>query len=312
MANYAFGIDVGGTTVKLGLFTAEGELLDKWEIPTRTQDHGKNVLPDIAEAVRGKAKEKGFSFEDVKGVGIAVPGPVLDDGSCTVCVNLGWGHVEVSKDLSAMLDGVRVEVANDAGAAGFGEMWKGGGRGCSNVVMVTLGTGVGGGVVVNGQNVSGAHGSAAEIGHMQVSWDETDVCNCGKKGCLEQYTSANGIVRVARRALKTNRIPTCLKDDENLSAKLIFDAAKEGDEFAMGQVEEFGKVLGRALAAIATVVDPEVFVIGGGVSRAGHIVTDVVRKYYIPAAFQGCRDTGFKLAELGNDAGIYGAVKLVL
>ena len=312
MAKYAFGVDVGGTTVKLGLFTAEGEVLDKWEIPTRTENHGEAILPDIAAAVKAKAVEKNIESEDVLGVGIDVPGPVLEDGSVSVCVNLGWEKVDVAKDLSALLNGAKVKVANDANAAGLGEMWKGGGRGYKNVVMVTLGTGVGGGVVIDGQIVPGSHGAGAEIGHMQVSLEETDVCNCGKTGCLEQFTAANGIVRVAKRDLKSNTLPTKLVDNAELSAKLIFDAAKEGDAFALEQVDKFGQVLGRALASIACVVDPEVFVIGGGVSKAGTIVTDAVEKYYGPAAFQACRAAAFKLAELGNDAGIYGAVKMVL
>ena len=299
MAKYAFGVDVGGTTVKLGLFTAEGELLDKWEIPTRTENHGEAVLPDIAASVKEKAQEKGISWDDIAGVGIDVPGPVLEDGSVSVCVNLGWGRVEVSNDLSALLNGTTVKVANDANAAALGEMWKGGGRGYNSIVMVTLGTGVGGGVVIDGKIVPGSHGAGAEIGHMQVSLEETDVCNCGKTGCLEQFTAANGIVRVARRDLKTNTLPTKLADNADLSAKLLFDAAKEGDAFALDQVDKFGQVLGRALAAIACVVDPDAFVIGGGVSNG-------------PAVFQACRTTAFKLAELGNDAGIYGAVKMVL
>ncbi len=311
MAQYAFGIDLGGTTVKCGLFDGEN-LVEKWEIPTRTEENGRYILSDIAETILAKLTEKGIDKAKVKGVGIDVPGPVLANGIVSVCVNLGWGVVDVRSKLMDLLGGIEVEVGNDANVAALGEQWKGGGRGYQDMVMVTLGTGVGGGVILGGKILAGAHGAGGEIGHIKVRDDEEDVCGCGKKGCLEQYTSANGIVRVARKALAKNRKKTVLVNDETLTAKLIFDAAKEGDEVALAQVEQMGKTLGEAIAAITAVVDPEVIVIGGGVSRAGSIITDVVSKYYTPAAFQGCRSVVFKLAELGNDAGMYGAVQMVL
>ncbi len=311
-AEYAFGIDLGGTTVKCGLFNSKGELLESWEIPTRTEDNGRNVLPDIAKTIRDKVKEKKLKKGDIEGVGIDVPGPVLDGGIVNQCVNLGWGVVNVKDDLSEMLDGIRVEVGNDANVAALGEAWKGGGKGYSSIIMVTLGTGVGGGVIVNGKIVSGSHGAGGEIGHMTVNYDEEDTCGCGKKGCLEQYVSANGITRVAHKRLAKNKKQTVLVNDDTLSSKKIFDAAKEGDEVALALVDEFGKTLGRALASIAVVVDPECFVIGGGVSKAGQIVLDAITKYYAPNTFHACRTTIFKLAELGNDAGMYGAVKMIV
>ncbi len=314
MANtqYAFGIDVGGTTVKEGLFSVEGELLESWEIKTRSEDNGRNVLPDIAASILAKMEEKKIATEDVVGVGIGVPGPVLPGGVVNGCVNLGWGVVNVADDLSKALGGVRVEVGNDANVAALGEQWKGAGQGYDDMLMVTLGTGVGGGLILNVRIWGGKHGAGAEIGHIQIEKNETDVCGCGKKGCLEQYTSANGITRVAHKYMKKVNKQTILKDDDTLNAKKIFDAAKEGDEVALKLVDSLGERLGGALAAIAAVVDPEAFVIGGGVSKAGTILTDAIEKYYGPAAFHACRTAVIKLATLGNDAGMYGAVRMVL
>ncbi len=309
---YAFGIDVGGTTIKHGLFNGKGELLESWEIPTRTEENGKNILPDIAASIRGKMKEKSITAADVKGVGIGVPGPVLEGGIVNSCVNLGWGVVDVQEELSKALEGIPVEVGNDANVAALGECWKGAGRGYKNMIMVTLGTGVGGGVIINGRILPGSHGAGGEIGHITVNKHEEDACNCGKKGCLEQYASATGVVRMAKRYLAKSKKTTVLKDDETLSAKTVFDAAKANDAAALDVVEQFGERLGTALAAINCVVDPEVVVIGGGVSKAGQIILDVVQKYYIPAAFNACRNCLFKLAELGNEAGMYGAVRMVL
>lgn len=312
MKKYAFGIDVGGTTVKCGLFLTTGDMVESWEIPTRTEDNGKNILPDIAKAVKGKMKSRHIDPYDVEGVGIGVPGPVLENGIVNVAVNLHWGVFNIEDTLSGLLDGIHVEAGNDANVAALGEAWKGGGRGFRNVVMVTLGTGVGGAIIVNGRIIPGAHGSAGEIGHMQMVDDEEDQCNCGKHGCLEQYASANGITRVAHRYLKKYKKVTVLKDDESLSSKMIFDAAKAGDACALDLVEYMCSMLGKALAHVAAVVDPECFVIGGGVCKAGPIVTDNIEKYYREYVFHGSREAVFKLAELGNEAGMYGAVKMLL
>ncbi len=310
---YAFGIDVGGTTIKHGLFDAQKEeLLESWEIPTRTEENGRYILGDVAASVKAKMEERGIPASEVAGLGIGVPGPVLETGVVNQAVNLHWGVVDVREILSDALGGMKVKVGNDANVAALGEQWKGGGQGYKNVVLVTLGTGVGGGLILDGKIVSGSHGAGAEIGHMKVEAHEADACNCGKHGCLEQYASASGIVHVTRKKLAETKKATVLKDDERLSAKLIFDAAKENDAFAVDMVDAFGRKLGEALAQIAAVVDPEVFVIGGGVSRAGEIILEALEKYYVPAAFHACRTTVFKLAKLGNDAGMYGAVRMVL
>ncbi|NLJ89887.1 MAG: ROK family glucokinase [Clostridiales bacterium] len=308
---YIFGIDLGGTTVKLGLFDQEGLLLEKWEIKTRTEDNGKYIITDIASSVEGKIKEKAINKSDVLGVGIAVPGPVVNDSTVLECVNLGWGVKNVSEELGDLL-GVEVFLGNDADIAALGEMWQGGGKGYNSIFMVTLGTGVGGGLVIDGRIITGANGTAGEIGHVTVDFNEELSCNCGKKGCLEQYASATGITRLGRKLLANSSEPSKLRDFEELSAKDIFDSAKEGDKLACDLTNTFGRYLGIALAHVAQLVDPQVFVIGGGVSRAGQIIIDVCKDHYKNNVMKSIKNTEIKLAELGNDAGIYGSAKMVL
>ena len=313
MKAYAVGVDVGGTSVKLGLFSTGGELLEKWEIPTRTENGGENILPDIAEAIQAKLTERNIEPDDVEGIGIGVPGPV--DGNFTVhkCVNLGWGVFNLKEKMNELLPAVpRVAAGNDANVATLGELWRGGGKGRRSAVMVTLGTGVGGGVVVDGKIVAGINGGAGEIGHMTVEPAETVACACGKFGCLEQYASANGIVRMATGMLAQSAKPSVLRGMERFTAKDICDAARDGEEMAGEIVERFGAYLGRALSYISCTVDPDVYIIGGGMSRAGEIITETVLRYYRKYAFHVSAGTEIVLAELGNDAGIYGCAKMVL
>lgn len=311
MKKYVFGIDVGGTTVKCGLFQTDGTLLEKWEIPTRTENNGDQILPDVAKTVSDKIREKGIAKEEIAGVGIDVPGPVNEKGEIDVAVNLNWGYKDIVGELSGALGGIPVKAANDANAAALGEMWCGGGRGTRSLIMVTLGTGVGGGIIIDGKIVAGAHGAGGEIGHACVDPKETELCNCGNRGCLEQMASATGIVRLAKRYLAAYSGKTIL-DPDAISAKSVYDALKAGDEAAEAIVEEVSEYLGNALAIFACVVDPEVIVIGGGVSKAGQILIDYVKKYYRRDAFLSCKDTPIVLAELGNDAGIYGAAKMLI
>lgn len=311
---YSFGVDIGGTTVKIGLFEAEGVLLESWEIPTRKEDDGSHILPDVAKAISDKLLEKGIDDDDVRGIGLGVPGPVGTDGTIYKCVNLGWGIFNVEEELSS-LTGLTVKAGNDANVAALGEMWQGGGKGHSDVIMVTLGTGVGSGIIIEGKMAAGVNGASGEIGHMPVKdFDEEDaVCGCGKRGCLEQYTSANGIVRVSKKYLEAHpEEETVLRNIEDLTCKDIFDAAKAGDEVAVKLVDNVCKTLGRALAAVATVINTDIFVIGGGVSKAGTILTEGVEKYYREYAFHASRNTEFALATLGNNAGIYGGAGLLL
>lgn len=306
MMTYYIGVDVGGTSVKMGMFSDIGELLEKWEIPTRTEDDGVNIIPDIVDSIEEKRAARGGN---IKGIGMGIPGPVTEDGIVLKCANLGWDVFSVKNKLAGMTGVGKVKVGNDANVAALGEMWKGGGRGYDSIVMVTLGTGVGGGVILNGKILTGSRGAAGEIGHMKVEMNETEVCGCGNRGCLEQYASASGIVRLAKKNIPAG---SYLSNQENISAKKVFDGAKQSDSYCLEIVETFGRYLGIALSNVANVVDPEAFVIGGGVSAAGSMVLDVVKKYYVQNAMYALRDKEFRLAELGNDAGIYGAVRMVL
>lgn len=311
MKEYCFGIDVGGTTIKCGLFNVKGEVLDKWEIKTRTENNGIHILPDVADAIHDKIEEKKLKREEIAGVGIGVPGPVDEDGNVPMAVNLHWGYVQLTEQMEK-LTGLTVKAGNDANVAALGEMWQGGAAGYHNVVMITLGTGVGGGIIINGKIVTGSHGAGGEVGHIHVTDSIKDPCNCGNCGCLEQVASATGIVRLAKEKLDSCDTPSSLRNRKEISAKAVFDAVKAGDKVAQEIAEKFGKYLGDALGVIASVTDPEVFVIGGGVSRAGEVLLDYIKKYYQKTAFGSCKNASFALAELGNDAGIYGAAKLLL
>ena len=314
MKEYAFGIDLGGTTAKIGLFTTSGALLEKWEVPTDTSNAGEHILENLAAAVLGKMKEQSIDPEQVEGVGIGVPGPVQNASVVPiVCANLGgWGEQNVSARLSGLLDGLKVLVGNDANVAALGEIWMGAAKGCSSAVMVTLGTGVGGGVIVNNHVIDGTHGAGGEIGHITVNRHETAVCGCGKKGCLEQYSSATGVVRCMKKLLDENPDTPCVLRGTDFVAKDVFDAARSGDALAAREVDEMADTLGMALASIAATVDPEAFLVGGGVSRAGEVLFAPLTRHFKEYAFRSCRETPIKQASLGNDAGIYGAVRLIV
>ena len=312
MKTYAIGVDIGGTTVKTGIFDKNGRLADHWEIPTRTEDGGVNILPDIADAIMKRLDSCQICRSDIEGLGIGVPGPVDSEGSVLRCVNLGWDIFNIERTMSS-LTGFRVKVGNDANIAALGEYWKGGGIEYSDIIMVTLGTGIGGGVIINGHIINGLNGAAGEIGHIHVNDDETETCGCGNKGCIEQYASATGVVRVAKRWLEAHEdADTALMRIGDLTSKDIFDQAKAGDEAALIIVNEVGRLLGKTLAGIACVAAPQAFVIGGGMSKAGDILISVIEKHFRKYAFHAHKDIEFRLAELGNLAGIYGAAKLIL
>ncbi len=308
---YGFGIDLGGTTVKIAYFDETGKMLDKWEIPTVTENGGKQILPDIAASIQQYMEGYGIPHSAILGLGIGVPGPVSSKGIVNKCINLGWGVFNIAEELTA-LTGFPVKAGNDANVAALGEFWKGGGQGCDNMVFVTLGTGVGGGIVVEGKLLHGAHGSGAELGHMVLNRDETVACNCGKKGCVEQYCSATGIVRLAKLYLQNNDVPSDLNGIEPLTCKDIFDAAKAGDEAAKAILNQVYAYLGEFLGNVCSVVNPEVVVLGGGVSKAGQVLIDGVLPYFHKYVFHAASGAQFALASLGNDAGAYGAFKLAL
>ena len=311
MSKYCFGIDVGGTTIKCALFLNDGTILDKWEIKTNTENEGERILPDIADGIDAKLKEKQINKAEVEGIGIGLPGPIEENGEIACAVNLHWGRKNIEKELGE-LTGMPVKAGNDANVAALGEMWKGGGKGARNLILATLGTGVGGGIIVNEKIVTGAHGAGGEIGHALVNPEETVACNCGNNGCLEQYASATGIAKLAREALEKSDKESLLRNREKVTAKDVFDAYKEKDELAGEIVEKFSTYLGHALAIFACVTDPDVIVIGGGVSKAGDVLVECVQRHYERHAFPVCKKTPIKLATLGNDAGIYGAAKLIL
>ncbi len=308
---YCFGVDIGGTTVKMGLFSTDGNLFEKWEIKTHTENGGETILPDVAESIKKKMKEKNITAQEVEGAGIGIPAPVNAAGIVKNTANLGWGYKEVKREMEELLPGMKVEVGNDANVAALGEMWLGAGQGRSNMIMVTLGTGVGGGVITDGKVIIGENGAGGEIGHICVNYQEEEACGCSKKGCLEQYASATGITRLAKMRLNKNDDNTLLRG-RNISAKAVFDAVKEEDEVAVEIAEEFGRYLGYALANLAVVADPAVIVIGGGVSKAGDILLPFIERPFKEKAFFANEDTEFALATLGNDAGICGAAKLII
>ena len=256
---YGFGIDLGGTTVKIAYFDEEGNLLDKWEIPTVTADGGSAILPDIAASVNGYLAEKNISKDTIIGIGIGVPGPVDNQGTVNKCVNLGWGVINIPEILGG-LTGLAVTAGNDANVAALGEAWKGGGQGCKNMVFATLGTGVGGGIVVDGEVIHGVHGAGGEIGHITLNRYETDKCGCGKRGCAEQYCSATGLSTLAKRQLAAVQIPSALRELEKIMAKDVFDAANAGDSVAQQVLEQYYGYLGEFLANLSSTIDPEVIV----------------------------------------------------
>ena len=314
MTKYIYGIDIGGTTVKMGLFDEKGDMLEKWEIVTRKENNGENILPDIVKSIKEKNTEKSIETDDILGIGMGVPGPITEDGRVLKCANLGWGIFSVADEMSKLTGVEKVKVGNDANVAALGEQWRGGGRGFDNIVMVTLGTGVGGGIIMDGKILTGENGAAGEIGHITVNPKETLTCGCGCKGCLEQYSSATGVIRMAKERLEAPDKPSELRkfDADEIGGKEVFDAYKAGDELAAEAVNEFAIYLGMGLGNVASVVDTQAFVIGGGLSKNGPVVIDIVKEQYKKNVMFALKNTEFRLAELGNDAGMYGAVRMVL
>lgn len=313
MGMKCIGVDVGGTSVKIGLFEVTGELLHKWEVGTRKEEEGRYILMDVAASILKKLEELNISMDQIQGAGLGIPGPVLPNGYVEICVNLGWRDRYPERELSQLLNGLPVKSANDANVAALGEMWQGGGKGYHDIVMVTLGTGVGGGVIIDEKIVAGRHGLAGEIGHIHVRDDETEKCNCGGTGCVEQIASATGIAREARRLMAAKDIPSSLRDyGSQVTAKNVLDAAKSGDSLALEIMEVVGHYLGLCLAQVAMTVDPEVFVLGGGVSKAGQFLIDAVNHKYEKFTPISKNKGSIVLATLGNDAGIYGAARLIL
>jgi len=303
-----FGVDIGGTAIKFGAFTEDGNLLRKWEIPTDKAEHGTRILPSVAGEILRFAE----NTEHVLAVGMGIPGPVQHGGFVRRCVNLGWGNVNPARELAALLGGVPVFAANDANMAAMGEYWKGGGQGARSLVFMTLGTGVGGGIILDGRMDFGAGGLGGEIGHMIVDPTETLPCNCGQYGCLDQIASATGIVRCTKRMLEQAQDDSALRKLDSITAKDVLDAAKAGDPLAAAAFDRCMYYLGKSMAMLTNILDPEVYIIGGGVSKAGDYLTQTVKKHFDAMSTLSEQKADIVLAKLGNDAGIYGAAKLAM
>lgn len=308
---YSIGIDMGGTTTKIGLFSSSGKMIERKEIPTRVALGQEVMFQDIADTVIQLTAQNEIALQDC-GVGIGVAGPVEESGYVKALVNLNLYDLYPGKELSQRLKGIPVAIGNDANVAALGELWQGGGKGRKSLMFITLGTGVGCGLIVNERIINGHHGLGGEIGHIWVNTDEPETCNCGGHGCLDQMASATGIVRNAKRFLEKETEESSLRKIESLSAKDVFDAAKSGDFIAEKTVDYCMGFLGKCIADVTYVIDPEIVVLGGGLSEAGQYLLDVVYRHYTYyPRLKKCRSE-FALAQLGNHAGMYGAAKLAL
>ena len=307
---YYCGVDIGGTSTKIGLFSWEGKLLERIEIPTPKASEPTGLLEDIYCEIIKFTKTYEFEKKDILGIGILAPGPVNEDGILYGTVNIGWGTIALGKMAEEMWGISPVAIGNDGTGAALGETLFGIGVGVEDVVMITIGTGIGGGVVLKGKSIQGIVGIAGEIGHMTVNPFETNHCTCKKMGCVEQYASATGMVRMAKEVLEKEDTPSILRD-KIVSAKSILDGAKKGDSIAVRIVREASKYLGIALANTCYVVDPQLIIIGGGVSLAGDFFLDMIKEEYQKQVFPHAREKAFALARLGNDAGIYGGMAMV-
>ena len=308
---YYIGIDVGGTSVKEGLFDEDGNLLAKASVPTPpiVDAAGFAAVTEAIDQVVAKAQiPRAF----VAGIGLAVPCPIPASGDAKVKANIAINLPELRVAIQKHCPDAVVKYENDANAAAMGEAWLGSAKGVQNVVMVTIGTGVGGGVIVNGDVVSGVVGAGGEIGHMCLNPAEERTCGCGGHGHLEQYSSATGVVRCMKKLLDENPDIPCTLRGIDFAAKDVFDAARSGDALAAREVDEMTDTLGMALASIASTTDPEMFMVGGGVARAGDVLFNPLREHFKTYAFSSCRETPIVAATLGNDAGIYGAVRLIV
>ena len=307
MKKYIYGFDVGGTTVKIGLFNLVGDLLKKWEIHTNTANKGKTILSDIYKSI----KAYDIELDEVLGYGFAIPCQVID-GVILNGVNIDWEGYDLIGKFSSLVQNNLIFVQNDANVAALGETWMGAAKGFKNSVMITVGTGVGGGIVVNNKVVDGAHGSGGEIGHLKVVHENGTLCNCGNTGCLETVSSATGIKIVFNKLLQLNKFETELKDLKNISVRMIFDAAKDNDPLCLEVVNNTAYYLGYACQILSVITNPDIIIIGGGVSNAGDFFIDKIRNEFKQMAFKTVKDTLIVHAKLGNDAGIYGAASLVI
>ncbi|HEL1906386.1 TPA: ROK family glucokinase [Streptococcus suis] len=318
MSKKIIGIDLGGTSVKLAILTTEGEIQEKWSIKTNILDDGSHIVPDIIESIQHRFETHGLTKDDFLGVGMGSPG-VVDSEAGTVigAYNLNWKTLQLVKEQFESSLGLPFFIDNDANVAALGEQWVGAGNNNPNVVFMTLGTGVGGGVIAAGNLIRGVKGAGGELGHITVDFDKPFACTCGKKGCLETVASATGIVNLSRRYADQYagdaKLKQMIDDGQDVTAKDVFDLAKEGDDLALIVYRHFSEYLGVACANIAAVLNPAYIVLGGGVSAAGEFLLGGVRKVFAENSFPQIKEsTQIVLATRGNDAGVLGAASLVL
>ncbi|MDY0024159.1 MAG: ROK family protein [Candidatus Izemoplasmatales bacterium] len=307
MRKYNLGIDIGGTSIKIGLFDLNDNLISIEKIPTNLSNYGLFILSEIVAYIKTYV-----NIKDIRAIGIGVPGPVLKNVAIS-CVNLGWEYMDVLSEMKSLLndDEIIIKVANDANLAAAGEIYKGVAKGYTNAFLVTLGTGIGGGIIVDGRVVEGNCGTAGEIGHSVVDREFSLNCNCGKSGCLETVASATGIVRLAKEYFKISNKQSYLRNVQYLSAKKVIDAAKKGDELGLEIIDKAMGYLAESLALVTYVINPDILIIGGGVSNAGEFIVERLKLAYDPLVLPFVKDMNFAIASLGNDAGIYGACYLV-
>lgn len=314
MENIIIGIDIGGTTAKIGLLKATGDILEKWEIPTVTENKGKLIINHVCQSIERKLREFNYKKDNVLGIGIGVPGFIdAENGFVYEAVNIGWENINITKKVEEKLK-LPTFLENDANVAVLGENWLGAGNQDKDILAVTLGTGVGGGIIASGKVLNGSNGTAGEIGHMTVDIDGP-LCNCGRKGCLETYVSATGMVRQAMEMISkhpTSNLAKRYKANECITTQDIFELLEENDPISQQIINFTTDVLGKELANVATILNPSKILIGGGVSKAGDQLMiplkTAFKKYSLPRIHESCE---FKVAQLGNDAGIIGASYLV-
>lgn len=303
-----FGVDVGGTSIKIGLLNEDKKLLLTESIKTNKKLNGKYVIDEIVLKIKEIMESKSLKETDLVGIGFGVPGPVVDN-FIIWCPNIGWRNLYFEEEFLKVLGfPTKIKVTNDATAAAYGEFAHL--KAEKNLAFITLGTGVGGGVVIDGKIVEGVNGSAGEFGHLQVVYENPTKCPCGLNGCLETVASIRGMKLVAEKVVDETIMPTKLTK-EDLNPRTIFYWAKKEDLVALEVIDRVGDYIARAIAKIAVSVDPEVVVIGGGIANAGNIIIKAVKKHYKKYSYFGTKKIKIRLAKLKNNAGIYGAAELI-